>query len=177
MNVIVTKDDNIKDNNTKYIIITNDILDISKFNNYSVKPTLIMFDGTYVIDLDKNNVIIDNCIDKKEVSKIKKYALSHEVKLTCNEYNNKIYELKLNTNNFHRRLIIPYMFKDKYKNIDIKVENKDIYVTKKYNSLLNAIDLVFEYLHINYNFMDLQSICDYVDTVGFYKKGYDLCEN
>lgn len=175
MNVIITKNkDNIINNDGKYVIMTNNIDDISKYKNFEKKPILIMFDGSYVIDLDKNNVIIDNCIDEKSICKIKKYALSHKVDMKSAKYNDKVYEIKLNTNNSHRRLVIPYMFKDRLKNVDTRVDNKDIYVINKYNSILNAIDLVFEYLNIKYNFMELEDICSYIKSIGFYKKGYEM---
>jgi len=177
MKVIVTKEDNVLDDNTKYIIISNNIIDMKKYQDYKVKPILILFDGSYVIDLDKNNVIIDNYINKLSVSKINKYAKTHRVDINLSSYNDKVYEIKLTTNNYHRRLIIPYMFKDLLKNIDTIKDNKDIYIVEKNSSIITAIDNIFEYLNIKYNFMELESICDYVNKNGYYKKGYDLCEN
>ena len=96
--------------------------------------------------------------------------------------NEKVYEIKIMTDNYHRRLIIPYMFKDLIPSVSTVTRGKSIFITNKNASLINAIDEVLNYLNITNNFIDLENIYVNISSEGYYKdkeswKGYDLYEN
>ncbi|MBR1416228.1 MAG: HAD hydrolase family protein [Bacilli bacterium] len=174
--------DTIIEKDVKYVLITDDVNKLKKFENLDIKPIVALYNGSYVVDLEKNNVIIDIPIDEKSNKKIINYANSHNVNTLLKEKNNNIYEMKLLCDNYHRRLIIPYMFKDKIPNVLVTVREKDIYITSKRASLINAIDEIFEYLNVKNSYVDLENIYIKVSNEWYYKdrlnwKGYELYEN
>ena len=96
--------------------------------------------------------------------------------------NNKVYEIKLTCDNYHRRIIIPYMFEDKYPNVSTTIRNKSICIISKKVSLMTSIEEVLNYLKLNSNFIDLENIYVNVSIEEYYKdklnwKGYELYEN
>ena len=170
------------DNETKYILITNNYKDVKEYLNLKIKPVLILYSGAYVIDLENNNVIINKSVDINSLNMINEYCSSHNVDISYYQYNNTIYGLKLISNNYHRRLIIPYMFKDLYPDVKCDTLGNDIYVYDKNVSLLNAIEESLSYLNIKNNFIELENIYINVSDNGYYKnnnvvKGYGLYEN
>lgn len=167
--------------NTKYVLITNYIDKINKYNDLTIKPIIILYNGSYVIDLENNNVIIDKSLDEKTFNNILNYVNFSKIKINILKMNDKIYELILNCDNIHRRLIIPYMFKDKYPNIKCNTLNKLIYIVDKKVSLLNSFEEVFNYLNLKNNYVDLENLFINVSNDGYYKdnvnwKGYEKYE-
>lgn len=157
------------DDNTKYVLITDDINKTIDYESLNIKPIVILYNGSYVVDLNNNSVIIDKPIDKRSCDKVINYSNTHNVDLFILKNKNKIYEIKMSTNNFHRRLIIPYMFKDKIKNVSTESLNKQIFVNNKDASLLNAIDNVLTYLNATSNYLDLLNIYSNVSYDGYVK--------
>ena len=176
------KDLNSFNDNIKYVLITENQNEIKKYLSLKIKPIIILYDGSYVVDLENNNVIIDKSIDERSYSKIINYSNSHNVNYKIYEKQNKVYEIKITTNNYHRRLIIPYMFRDLIPNIKSLTRGKSIYITSKEASLINAIDEVLNYLNITNNYIDLENICTNVSIEGYYNdklnwKGFEFYEN
>ena len=58
--------------NIKYVLISENFKNISKYLETNIKPILILFNGAYVIDLEKNSVIINKPIDELCYQKIYK---------------------------------------------------------------------------------------------------------
>ncbi len=168
------------DNETKYILIANNYKDVKEYLDLKIKPVLILYSGAYVIDLENNNVIINKSVDINSLNMINKYCSSHNVDISYYQYNNTIYGLKLISNNYHRRLIIPYMFKDLYPNVKCSTLDNNIFVCDNKVSLISAIEEVYDYLHIKNNYIELENIYINVSDKGYYNnvlKGYDLYES
>ena len=170
------------DNNTKYVLISNSYNNIGEYLNLKIKPILILYNGAYVIDLENNSVIINKSINVNSLDKIIKYSNSHDIDINYYKNNDIIYGLKLLVNNYHRRLVIPYMFKDLYPDVKCDTVNKEIYVFDKKVSLLNAISESLNYLNIKNNYIELENIYINVSDNGYYRdnvsmKGYELYEN
>ena len=170
------------DNNTKYVLITNDYTSINEYLGLKIKPILILYSGAYVVDLDNNSVIINKSINVNSLNKISKYCSTHNVDISYYKYDDTIYGLKLMSNNYHRRLIIPYMFSDLYPNVKCNTVSKDIFVSDSKVSLINAIEETLDYLNIKNNYIELENIYINVSDNGYYKnsismKGYELYEN
>ena len=157
------------DKDTKYVLITNDFKKIEDYKKLSIKPIVILYNGSYVVDLEKNSVIIDEPIDKRSYNKIITYSSTHNVDVTTLENKKKIYELKLSTNNIHRRLIIPYMFKDILPKVMCMSLDKKIIITSRDVSLLGAIEQVLNYLNTSSNYLDILSIYSNVSYDGYIK--------
>ncbi len=169
-------------NDTKYILISNSYKNVDMYLNLSIKPILILYNGSYVIDLENNSVIINKSIDISSINSIVKYSNEHNVNIHYYKYNDKVYGLKLNCDNYHRRLIIPYMFSDLYPKVKCNTLNKDIYINNKDVSLINAIEETLDYLNIKNNYIDLENIYINVSDIGYYKdkgnwKGYEMYES
>lgn len=170
------------DDNIKYVLITENKDNLDKYLSLKIKPIVILYNGSYVIDLERNNVIINKSIDEKSCNNIIDYSNSHNVRIKLYQKEKKTYEIKITTENYHRRLIIPYMFKDLIPNVSTSTRGKSIYITSWNSSLINAIDEVLNYLNITNNFIDLENIYINVSHEGYYRdkinwKGYDLNEN
>lgn len=157
------------ENNTKYVLISSDIEKIKDYKKLSIKPIVILYNGSYVIDLDKNSVIIDEPIDKRSADKIIAYSNTHNVDITLLKNKSKIYEIKMSTNNIHRRLIIPYMFKDILPRVSTTSVDKKIITNNNKASLLGAIEQVLTYLKASSNYLDLLSIYSNVSYDGYLK--------
>ena len=169
-------------NNVKYVLITEDLRKINEFKKYRVKPIVILYNGTFVIDLENNHVIIEKPIDEKSTNKILKYSNNHNVDASLYKYEDNVFEIKLMCDNYHRRLIIPYMFKDKLPSISTLTSGKSIYIINKKASLISAIDEVLNYLNIKNNFIDLENLYTNISSEGYYKdrlnwKGFELYES
>ena len=172
---------NIK-SNIKYVLISENLKNVSKYLDLDVKPILILFNGAYVIDLEKNSVIINKPIDELVYQDIFKYANTHNVNIIPFKRDNNVYEIKLSCDNYHRRIIIPYMFKDKYPRVSTILRNKSICVINRDVSLMSSIEEVLNYLKLNSNYIDLENIYVNVSIEEYYKdkinwKGYELYEN
>lgn len=168
--------------NIKYVFITENKDDFKEFNSLKIKPIIILYNGSYVIDLENNSVIIKRPIDKKSCDKIIDYGNSHNVNVKMYQKENSIFEIRITTDNYHRRLVIPYMFKDLIPSIKSLTRGKSIYITSKDVSLINAIDEVLNYLKITNNFIDLENIYTNVSNEGYYNdklnwKGFEFYEN
>lgn len=168
-------------NDTKYILITNSYDKVSDYLNLSIKPILILYGGSYVVDLENNSVIINKSIDVSSLNKIIKYSNGHNVDIKYYKYNETVYGIKLVCDNYHRRLIIPYMFKDLYPKVSCYTINKEIFIYDKKVSMINAIGDTLNYLNIKNNCIDLENIYINVSNDGYYKdnsnwKGYVLYE-
>ena len=135
-----------------------------------------------MIDLENNHVIIKKPIDESSYSKIISYGASHKVITNTYKKDGNVYEIKITTDNYHRRLIIPYMFRDLFPDVKSITRGKSIYVNSKDASLINAIDEVLNYLNITNNYIDLENIYTNVSSEGYYKdkvnwKGIEVYEN
>ena len=166
----------------KYVFITENKDNLKKYDDYKVKPIIILYNGSYVVDLENNSVIIKRPIDKKSCNKITDYSNSHKVKIVKYQKENNVYEIKITTDNYHRRLVIPYMFKDLIPSVKTISRGKSIYITSKEASLINAIDEVLNYLKITNNYIDLENIYTNVSSEGYYRdklnwKGFEIYEN
>ena len=166
-------------NKTKYILISNSYNSIVDYLDLKIKPLLIMYNGSYVVDLENNRVIISKSINNSCLNKIIKYSNAHNIHINYYKYNNVIYGLNLSCDNYHRRLIIPYMFKDLYPEVKCSILDKEIYVFDNKVSLMNAIEETLDYLNIKNNFIDLENIYVNVsDNKYCYSwKGYELYES
>ena len=169
-------------NNTKYVLISNDYKNVLEYLNLSIKPILILYNGSYVIDLENNSVIINKPIDMVSLNKINNYASTHNVDVNTFEYQDNVYGLKLTTSNFHRRLIIPYMFSDLLPKVKCNTINKEIFINNNKASLLNAIEVTLNYLNIKNNYIDLENLYINISNDGYYKKelnwkGYEIYES
>ena len=169
-------------NDTKYILISNSYNSVKKYLDLKIKPILILYNGSYVVDLDNNSVIVNKSIDIKCLNSIIKYSLEHNVDINYYKYNEIIYGLKLIVNNYHRRLIIPYMFKDLYPKVKCETVNKEIFINDSKVSLINAIEETLNYLNIKNNYIELEDIYINVSDKGYYNnilnlKGFGLYEN
>ena len=155
--------------NVKYVLITENSNNLKDYNDLKIKPVVILYNGSYVVDLENNSVIIKRPIDEQSFSKIIEYSNSHNVKTKVCKNNDDVYEIKISTDNYHRRLIIPYMFKDLFPDVMTTTRGKIIYVNSKEVSLINAIDEVLNYLNITNNYIDLENIYINVSSDGYYK--------
>lgn len=167
------------DEDVKYVLISENGFNIDKYKDLKIKPVLVLYNGSYVVDLENNSVIIDKSIDKNSYKKIIDYSNTHNVNTKVYKKNNNIYEIVITTSNYHRRLIIPYMFKDLIPNVKSITNGNSIYITKKDSSIINAIDEVLNYLNITNNIIDLENLYINVSNEGFYKdninwKGIEL---
>ena len=54
---------------TKYVLLSNDIKILQECYNFDILPIVILFNGAYVIDLEKNHVIIDKSISSSSFSR------------------------------------------------------------------------------------------------------------
>lgn len=157
------------DDNIKYVLITDNKENLKIIDKFKVKPIVIMYNGSYVVDLENNSVIIKKPIDELSYNKIIRYSNSHEVKTKIYQKGNKVYEIKISTDNYHRRLIIPYMFKDLFPRVKSITQGKNIVVNSIEASLINAIDEVLNYLNVTNNFIDLENLYTNVSSEGYYK--------
>lgn len=170
------------DDKVKYVFITDNKNSINKYTDIKIKPIVIMYNGSYVVDLENNSVIINKPIDENSCNKIIEYGNSHKVILNKEHIDKNVFLIKITTDNYHRRLIIPYMFKDLFPDVGCITRNKSIYVYSKKASLINAIDEVLNYLNVTNNYVDLENIYTNVSSETFNRdnvnwKGIDICEN
>ena len=157
------------DDNIKYVLISEDKDTLSDYENLKIKPIVILYNGSYVVDLQSNSVIIKKPIDENSFNKIISYGNTHEVITKVYKKDKNVYEIKITTDNYHRRLIIPYMFKDLFPDVKSTTRGKSIYVNSKDASLINAIDEVLNYLNVTNNYIDLENIYTNVSSEGYYK--------
>ena len=157
------------ENNIKYVLITEDKNCLEKYSNLNIKPIIILYNGSYVIDLENNSVIIKRPIDEVSCNKIISYGKTHEVETKVYQKGNSVYEIRISTDNYHRRLIIPYMFRDLFPDVKSVTRGKSIYINSKDVSLINAIDEVLNYLNVTNNYIDLENIYINVSSEGYYK--------
>ena len=157
------------DDNTKYVLITDNVESLKEYTDLKNKPIVIMYNGSYVVDLENNSVIIKRPIDNNSFNKIISYSNSHNVKTKVFQKNKDVFEIKITTDNYHRRLIIPYMFRDLFPDVKSITKGNSIYINSKEASLINAIDEVLNYLNITNNFIDLENIYINVSDEGYYK--------
>ena len=167
------------DEGIKYVLISENKDNLNQYMDLNIKPIIILYNGSYVVDLENNSVIIKRPIDEISFNKIIRYSNSHNVKTKVYQKKNEVYEIKITTDNYHRRLIIPYMFKDLIPDIKSITRNKSIIINSKDASLINAIDEVLNYLKITNNFIDLENIYTNVSNEGYYRdklnwKGIEL---
>lgn len=172
---------NIK-SNIKYVLISENPKNVSKYLGIDIKPIVILYNGAYVIDLEKNSVIINKPIDEKSYNDIYKYATTHNVNIIPFKKNDNVYEIKLSCDNYHRRVIIPYLFEDKIPKVTTIKRNKSLCVTSRDVSLISSIEEVLSYLKLNTNYIDLENIYINVSIEGYYKdklnwKGFELYES
>ncbi len=160
------------DDNCKYIIILNNENTLDNISNYKIKPILVLYNGAYVVDLENNNVIIEKSIDLISYSKIIRYANTHDVKINLFKKNNLVYQIKLSTNNYHRRLIIPSYFKDLVPEIRCINSNKEILIVNNNVSLYEAIEMVLDYLNIEFNLFELENIVSNINEKYFNNNNY-----
>ena len=82
-------------------------------------------------------------------------------------------------NNYHRRIIIPYMFKDLYPEVKCNTLDKDIFIYDNKVSLINAIEETLDYLNIKNNYVDVENIYVNVSDGCYYNvwKGFGLYES
>ena len=153
----------------KYVLITDSKDNLKDFEKLKIKPILILYNGSYVVDLENNSVIIKRPIDEVSYNKIIRYSNSHKVNTKVCKKGNSVYEIIITTDNYHRRLIIPYMFKDLFPKVNSITQGKSIIINSKDVSLINAIDEVLNYLNITNNFIDLENIYTNVSNEGYYK--------
>ena len=168
--------------NIKYVLISDDICTIKKEYELQVKPIIILYNGSYVVDLENKRIIINKSIDNNNFYDILKYINRHNITFNLYKKGRDIYGIKIFTSNYHRRLIIPYMFNDLYPKVSCITIGKNIYVYSKEASIINAIDEVLNYLNVNNNYVDLENIYTYITNKGYYKeninlKGIEMYEN
>ena len=157
------------DENIKYVLISDNKDHLKEYLNFKIKPIVILYNGSYVVDLENNSVIIKRPIDELSFNKIIRYSNTHDVNTKVYKKNNDVYEIKITTDNYHRRLIIPYMFRDLFPDVKSITQGKSIIINSKEVSLINAIDEVLNYLNITNNFIDLENIYTNVSNEGYYK--------
>lgn len=157
------------DEDTKYVLISESKDILKEYVNLKIKPVVILYNGSYVVDLENNSVIIKKPIDELSFNKIIRYSNTHNVHAKVYKNNDNVYEIKITTDNYHRRLIIPYMFKDLFPNVKSITKGNCIYVNSKDVSLINAIDEVLNYLNITNNYIDLENLYINVSDEGYYK--------
>lgn len=157
------------DDNVKYVLITEEKDQLDLYSDFKIKPIIILYNGSYVVDLENNNVIIKRPIGNTSFNKIISYGKTHEVKTKVYQKDNNVYEIKITTDNYHRRLIIPYMFRDLFPDVKSVTIGKNIYINSNDVSLINAIDEVLNYLNVTNNFIDLENIYINVSSDGYYR--------
>lgn len=157
-----------EDENIKYIVISNKFDEIEKYNNMKIKPIMVLFNGSYVIDLENNNVIIDKYISQMALDKIMNYSNDHNVEIKKYNKGNFIYQMELNPDNPHRRLIIPYYFRDKISEVKCITKNKKVYVFNKDVSMLFAIEEIMNYLKYDNDIFEIEKIYLMVNDVGYF---------
>ena len=170
------------DKNTKYVFITDNKDSLNNYESFKIKPIIILYNGSYVVDLENKNVIIKRPIDEMSYYKIIRYGNTHKVITNVYKKDGNVYEIKITTDNYHRRLIIPYMFRDLFPDVKSVTRGKSIYINSKEASLINAIDEILNYLNITNNYIDLENIYTNVSSDGYYKdklnwKGIEIYEN
>lgn len=168
--------------NTRYVIIASDEKGLNDIKELDIKPIVILYNGAYVVDLENNNVIIEKPIDNCSFNKIIDYANTHDVNTSLYKRNKSLFEIKIMTNNYHRRLIIPRLFKDLIPNVNSISLDKEIFITNKSVSLNLAIEKVLEYLNVNSDIFELENIYADINDLGYYNKelnmkGYMLYES
>lgn len=152
----------------KYVVISNSLTKIEKYNDMKIKPIVVLFNGAYVIDLENNNVIIDKSISNLAMNKILKYSNSHNVEVEKCDKDNFTYQLELNPDNPHRRLIIPYYFKDKISEVKCISKNKKVYVFNRDVSMLSAIEEIMNYLKYEEDIFEIERIYLMVSNLGYF---------
>lgn len=157
---------NIKED-TRYVIITNNDLDnINEYNIFEFKPIIIAYNGSYVIDLANNSVIIKKPISEYCLNKVLDYTNTHDVNTKLYQNNKDLFEIKLETRNRNRMMVIPKLFKDKIPNVKSVGDLETIYVTNSNASIINAIGEVLSYLNINEDIIGLDNIYNNINING-----------
>ena len=158
------------DTDTKYVVFANDLSRVKDFINLEIKPIFILNQGAYIIDLDNKNVIIKEPILKEKVDIIVDYCNKHNVSYDFKKVGSDIFEIILNTDNVHRRLIIPYYFKDYVSLVKCNVKDDKIYVINQNVSILRAIEEVDDYLNIGGNILEIDDIYQHIKGIGYFKE-------
>lgn len=153
--------------NIKYVVISDNPKKLEKCNNMELKPIVVLFNGAYVVDLENNNVIIDKSISKKAINKILNYSKNHDVEIKKCNRNNLVYQMELMSNP-HRRLIIPYYFKDKISDVKCITKNNKVYVFNKDVSMLSVIEEIMNYLKIEEDIFEIERIYLMVSNIGYF---------
>ena len=171
-----------KIDNCKYVLLTNGNYEDIDITSFKIKPIIIAFNGSLIIDKENDKILNDEIMNNNAVKLVIDYFNKHDINYQMNVINKKIYQIKIESKNYYRMLILPMFIKNKFKNIKtsygypIKI-NKDLYqnyiISDKISTISN-LNLIINYLNISMNnIFELSQMIDKINNnlieFGYYK--------
>lgn len=162
-----------KINNCKYILLTSGSYKDIDITLFKIKPIIIAYNGALIIDMDNNKVLKNEAINNNSLKLVIDYFSKHDIKYELNMIDKSVYQIKINSNNYYRMLILPMFIKNKFKNIKTSYGtpdkiNKELYqnyvISDRISSVSN-LNLVIDYLNIStFNIFELSKIIDNINN-------------
>ena len=167
--------------NTKYVISSNNYYNL--IDEFDIKPIIIAYNGALIVDKEKNKILKEELLNKNNLKSIIDYFKSHDIKYKINGKEDKIYQIKIESKNYYRMLVLPMFIKNKFKNIKtaynypIKI-GKDLYqnyiISDKISSISN-LNLIIDYLDTNeIDIFELAKLIDEINNnlneIGYFKE-------
>lgn len=138
--------------NTKYVISTNNNFNLVE--QFDIKPIIVAYNGSLIIDKENNKIIKEELLNNSTLKPVINYFKNHDISYKIDIKNNKIYQIKIESKNYYRMLILPMFIKNKFKNVKtaynypIKI-GKDLYqnyiISDKITPISN-LNLIIDYL-------------------------------
>ena len=168
---------------TKYVILTNKNYKDIDVSSFDIKPIVISFSGSLIVDLENNKIINNKVLNKNNLKVIINYFKSHDINYELIKDNDKIYQLKIESKNYYRMLVLPMFINSKFNDVKtlygypIKI-NKNLYqnyiISDKISSISN-LNLIINYLDIMCtNIVELSCMIDdinnNINNYGYFKE-------
>ena len=167
---------------TKYILITKDNYNVLNTSLFDINPIIVKYNGSLIIDLENNKIINNEILHRSDIKPIISYFNNHDISYKLNIDNNKVYQIKIESKNYYRMLILPMFIKNKFKNVKtafnypIKI-NKELYqnyiISDKISTISN-LNTIINYLDAKQdNIIELSKIIDNINSnlndIGYFK--------
>ena len=161
------------DKDTKYVLITKDNYNVVNNDAFDIKPIVIKYNGAFIIDLEKNKVINNEILHKSDLKPVINYFKNHDINYQLNIENDKIYQIKIESKNYYRMLVLPMFIKNKFNNVKavynypIKL-GKDLYqnyIISDRISIISNLNEIINYLGTKQeNIIELSRIIDNINN-------------
>ena len=171
----------------KYVLLTSKSYKDVDISEFTIKPIIVSYNGSYIIDLENNKILNNISIKKDDIYPLTRYFDKHDI--TYKTYNNpNTYQLKIESKNYYRMLILPMFIKNKFNNVKtvyqypIKI-NKELYqnyiISDKITTISN-LSTIINYLNVSIdNIIELKLLSEDIyaklNSIGYFtefnKKG------